>query len=442
LSALPWRARCYVLALFGTALVAAATTLREHPDATTLLCLGALFALMDPLSTVELGRAVTVSVGFPICLAAVILLGPGGGALVALAGGIWQPGSPTLPKRLFNAAAPACAAAAAAVSYRLLGGESVLTAGDFPRVLPVFLAAAMIYSGLNAVLVAGVLALADQVPFGRAVRLTLSTGMGHLPYGVFGLLMAVLWSRLGGFAVVLGLLPLLVARWALMQHAAVRTAHERTVRALVKAVETKDHYTRGHSERVAHGSQLIGRQIGMAEGRVEQLRFAGMLHDLGKLAVPTDLLLKSGRLTEAEAAILARHPVAGAELIRNIAFLREARDGIVHHHERMDGAGYPLGLRGAEIPEFARVVAVADAFDAMTSTRSYRPARTLPAAMAELRACAGTQFDPVMVEALARAVARDGWEPGAPDDQLPAGSGIGFDHEDPIGFRLPAGVDV
>ena len=158
-----------------------------------------------------------------------------------------------------------------------------------------------------------------------------------------------------------------------------------------------------------------------------------MLHDVGKLGVPTKVLQKTGPLTEEELAAIQLHPMRGLEIVRQIGFLNEALDGIMHHHERMDGKGYPMGLAGDEIPEFARVIAVADAFDSMTSTRSYRGARSVEEAVAELRKCAGRQFDPVLVDAFITALQRDGWRPSKPADVPP-----GFraqiaaqDHDDP-----------
>jgi HD-GYP domain-containing protein (c-di-GMP phosphodiesterase class II) len=162
---------------------------------------------------------------------------------------------------------------------------------------------------------------------------------------------------------------------------------------------------------VATASVLIARDIGMREDRVASLRYAGMLHDVGKLGVPTRVLQKAGRLTDGELAAIQRHPVQGREIVREIEFLDEAFAGIMHHHERLDGLGYPMGLQGLEIPEFARAIAVADAFDSMTTTRSYRGARSAEEAIEELRRCAGSQFDPVMVEALIAAIAEHGWKP-------------------------------
>jgi HD-GYP domain-containing protein (c-di-GMP phosphodiesterase class II) len=208
---------------------------------------------------------------------------------------------------------------------------------------------------------------------------------------------------------VLVLIPLLVARWAVAQFAAQQRAYEATVSALCQAVETKDFYTRGHSERVSRGSVMIAREIGMRTDRVEAIRFAGMLHDVGKLGVPTSVLQKSGKLTDDEYAAIQLHPMRGLDIVRDIGFLDEALAGIMHHHERIDGRGYPMGLAGDEIPEFARVLSVADAFDAMTSNRSYRGARPVPEAIDELRKCAGQQFDPAFVDAFVAAIERDGW---------------------------------
>ncbi|WP_443057012.1 HD-GYP domain-containing protein [Streptomyces sp. NBC_00669] len=182
-------------------------------------------------------------------------------------------------------------------------------------------------------------------------------------------------------------------------------AQQATVQALLQALELKDPYTRGHSERVGRLAALIARELGAPAARVEAVRLGGTLHDIGKLAVPTGLLRKNGPLTDEERRVVQLHPVDGDGVLRGISVLGEARPAVLHHHERIDGTGYPYGLAGGRIPEAARIVAVADAFDAMTSTRTYRSARPHAPAMAELRRCAGTQFDPMMVEALAGALA-------------------------------------
>jgi HD-GYP domain-containing protein (c-di-GMP phosphodiesterase class II) len=198
---------------------------------------------------------------------------------------------------------------------------------------------------------------------------------------------------------------------------------------------------------VSAGSVLIARKIGMREDRVASLRYAGMLHDIGKLGVPTRVLQKTGRLNAEELASIQLHPVRGLEMVREIDFLDEALAGIMHHHERLDGQGYPMGLAGEEIPEFARAIAVADAFDSMTTTRSYRGARSTADALDELIRCAGSQFDPRMVTAMVAAIEEHGWEAEAVPIFPVAEEAIAaeeidpelrpFDHDDPVEFIAP-----
>jgi HD-GYP domain-containing protein (c-di-GMP phosphodiesterase class II) len=256
--------------------------------------------------------------------------------------------------------------------------------------------------------------------------------ISDLGFAALGLVIAALWVVFGPVAAAIVLVPLYVARWAMAQFADQQRAHAATLRALCQAVETKDFYTRGHSERVSRGSGMIARQIGMRSDRTEAVRFAGMLHDVGKLGVPTKVLQKEGRLTEEEYAAIQLHPMRGLEIVKDIGFLNEALTGIMHHHERMDGRGYPMGFAGDEIPEFARIIAVADAFDSMTSTRAYRRATKIPDAIAELRRGAGTQFDPKIVEAFIAALEHDGWQFQEPAQ--PRGHEIltSQDHDDPM----------
>ncbi|MBO0829934.1 MAG: HD-GYP domain-containing protein, partial [Streptosporangiales bacterium] len=212
-----------------------------------------------------------------------------------------------------------------------------------------------------------------------------------------------------------------------------REAREGTLRAFARAVETKDYYTRGHSDRVARLSELMGREAKLPEERVGLLRYAGMLHDIGKIRVPTEILRKAGPLTRDEFATIQLHPVYGQAMMRDVAFLDDVLPGILHHHERYDGSGYPMGLAGRDIPHFARVITVADAFDCMTSTRSYRSARSVDEALAELRRGKDTQFDPDMVDLIEAVIAREGWEPHtlpAAADEVRA-TQVAYDHDDP-----------
>jgi HD-GYP domain-containing protein (c-di-GMP phosphodiesterase class II) len=157
------------------------------------------------------------------------------------------------------------------------------------------------------------------------------------------------------------------------------------------------------------------------------LRFAGLLHDVGKLGVPTRVLTKKGSLTPEEFDEIRAHPLQGFDIITGIDFLDDARTAILHHHERLDGAGYPAGLAGKAIPEFARMIGVVDAFDSMTSSRSYHRARSVSEALAELQRCAGSHFDPAFVDAFCTTVARRGWRMTAGVSGISVNVGVAAD---------------
>ena len=178
------------------------------------------------------------------------------------------------------------------------------------------------------------------------------------------------------------------------------------MRALIASLDARDPYTAGHSERVSTLSVAVGEELGLDADAIEVLRLGALLHDVGKIGVPDEILRKRGRLTPAEFDAIKTHPTAGARILRSIPFLARHIPIVELHHERPDGDGYPYGLKGDAIPLGARIVHVADAFDAMTSGRSYRPARLPFEAVAELRRCVGTDFDGESVEALAAALTR------------------------------------
>ncbi len=400
----------------GAVMVAAVIVLTAGPyrglDWTQIGVLGLLLIACESAATLLNGRGLAWSANTMASLAAVVLCGPVGAALVSCGTLLGVRRGPTFMQRLFNTGMYALSAYLAGRTY-LASGGLVGTPGprSFPGIIGPFAAAAAVYVAVNFMLLHAVFWLTRE-PDAPTARLGLDFKllMTDLGYGAFGILIAALWSVLGPFTPVLVLIPVFVARWAVAQFAAQQRAYEATVSALCQAVETKDFYTRGHSERVSRGAVMIATEIGMRLERVGAIRYAGMLHDVGKLGVPTSVLQKRSSLTDDEYAAVQLHPMRGLDIVREIGFLDEALAGIMHHHERIDGRGYPMGLAGDEIPEFARVLAVADAFDAMTSDRSYRGARPVPEAVAELRKWAGKQFDPAFVDAFVTAIERDGWQ--------------------------------
>jgi putative nucleotidyltransferase with HDIG domain len=183
-----------------------------------------------------------------------------------------------------------------------------------------------------------------------------------------------------------------------------RSAYVGAIRALALALDARDPYTAGHSERVSAISVAIGHQMSLTEEDLDTLRLGALLHDIGKIGISDDVLRKPGPLTNAEFESIKEHPVTGARILRTVPFLIRHLPIVELHHERPDGKGYPHGLRGDEIPMLARIVHVADAFDAITSARAYRPARGAADALQELWRHAGSQFDAEVVQALAGAV--------------------------------------
>lgn len=171
-----------------------------------------------------------------------------------------------------------------------------------------------------------------------------------------------------------------------------------TLQALTASVDAKDPYTRGHSERVGYLAEQLAGALGFDKKQVEQYHIAGLLHDIGKIGVAEAVLCKPGKLTAEEFAQIKRHPEVGFRILKDIPALVEVLPGVLHHHERFDGKGYPAGLAGESIPLIARALALADTFDAMSSNRAYRPALAREQVMAEIQRCAGGQFDAKLTE--------------------------------------------
>lgn len=176
-------------------------------------------------------------------------------------------------------------------------------------------------------------------------------------------------------------------------------AYMESIETLRFTVEAKDTYTRGHSDRVSAYSVLIGEKLGLSSEDINTLKVGGLFHDIGKIGVPDSILLKNAKLTDEEYSEIKNHPAIGAHILSNATIFKDVIPVVKHHHERYDGNGYPGKLKGEEIPFLARISAVADAFDAMTSRRTYRDSMDLDFVKTEIERCKGTQFDPACADA-------------------------------------------
>jgi response regulator RpfG family c-di-GMP phosphodiesterase len=181
------------------------------------------------------------------------------------------------------------------------------------------------------------------------------------------------------------------------------------LRAMVNVIEQRDAYTAGHSHRVTEITIAIARAMALDSDEIEVLNLAGQIHDLGKIGIEDNILRKPGPLSDEEYAVIKTHPEKAKQIIQPLDFLKETIPIILHHHERFDGSGYPSGLSGGQIPRGSRIVTVADTYDAITSSRAYRQARDINAAVDELKRCKGSQFDPEIVEVFAKLVEKEGF---------------------------------
>ncbi|MDN5302494.1 MAG: hypothetical protein PWQ60_2008 [Thermoanaerobacteraceae bacterium] len=226
----------------------------------------------------------------------------------------------------------------------------------------------------------------------------------YLALAPLGVLLAIIYINVGSLGIFLFLVPLLIARHSFQLYMNMRKIYLETIQALATAIEAKDPYTRGHSERVAMYSSIIAEEMNLPEDFLNTLNFAALLHDIGKIGIPDEILNKPGKLSEYEFDKIKIHPILGANIVGKIDFLAQASSYIRFHHERQNGRGYPEGLKGENIPLGAAILAVADAFDAMTSDRPYRRAWNLDDTLHEIESNSGIQFRPEVVEALKNAV--------------------------------------
>ncbi len=260
--------------------------------------------------------------------------------------------------------------------------------------------ASLVYFFVNTVLVTFVISLSEKLnPWNIWVTNFRILTPHYLALTPLGFVVAVIYFYIGPFGLILFFLPFLLARHSFKLYMDMRDNYLNTIETLIKSIEAKDQYTKGHSERVANYSVAIGRQLTLDGAELEQLNYLALLHDIGKVAVSDSVLNKVDKLTNGEFDLVKQHPQIGADIIKDIKLLTDEKKVVLHHHERFDGCGYPDKLEGEEIPLMARIIAVADCFDAMTSNRAYRDATSYSAAINEILECSGKQFDPKVVKA-------------------------------------------
>jgi HD-GYP domain-containing protein (c-di-GMP phosphodiesterase class II) len=378
-----------------------------------------LFAILAGSSPVQLPRTPIVSVAFAVDYACLLIYGPAVASWVGVISFAFLLRRSARLRVFFNQGQLVLSLGLAWLTYRWAGGSFIWEgpiprAVAFDRMVPALVLCGLSYFLVSSFCIATAVGLHTRRPvLGLWVVSFRWMAIQFLALAPFGVLMAMVYQipELRILAVALFLLPLFGARYVFRGAMEMLEVHRQTVQAFSNALEAFDAYTRNHSELVTRYADLIGRQLGLSEAQLEALTFAARVHDIGKCRFDWDpIIAKPGKPTDAEWQIIRQHPTAGSELAAAIEFLPHSAGivaGIVrHHHERLDGSGYPDGLKGEEIGRAARILCVADAFEAMTARRAYQRPRSHEEAIAELRRCAGTQFDPAAVEALAAVQAR------------------------------------
>lgn len=308
-------------------------------------------------------------------------------------------------KALFNVGQTLLAEVFGVGVYLALGGASLL---DEPPHALAFLALVSVFFVLNKLAVSTVVATVSggdtRTHWTRSMR-------GSAVYDVFAFpliyLFAMIYAQVGPEWSAALALPLLGLRQLYKQNFALQKINEELLQLMVAAIEARDPYTSGHSQRVARYARVIARAAGLGKRETERIAIAALLHDVGKIHEEfAPILRKPGRLTDAEFAVMKSHPQRGAALIAKVSHFADLVPAVEAHHEAWDGRGYPLGAKGETIPVAARVIALADTIDAMSTSRPYREALSAEAVRAELLAEAGRQFDPRICEAL---LTSEGW---------------------------------
>ena len=331
----------------------------------------------------------------PFDLAAVVLLGPAAAVFVEAVASFFTEvvvQRRAAVKYAFNVPLLITTIGAAGVTYWAFP-ETWREVGS-PRFLVPLTAASIVYYLVNTASVSLVIALRASKSAFHIWRQNYMWTFFHIfAFIPIAAIISLVYKEYGTWTLLLFLVPIFLARYTFKLYVEMKEAHINTVAALTSAIDANDPYTHGHSYRVSRYALRVGKALGLPARDMEILEYGALLHDIGKIAIKHDVLLKKERLTDQEFLSLKQHPSVGADIVENLKFLREAAVLVRYHHEQPNGRGYPEGLRGNNIPLGARIILVCDAFDAMTSDRPYRKGLPVEQVAAQIEKYRGEQFD-------------------------------------------------
>jgi len=390
-------AKIYVYVVFFIGILLAIYILYKYRGVSILgvVLFGVLVFIADNLSA-PLPKAGSVSVNFGITFASLILFGPSTALIVTIIS-IFNIKEfiKRVPyyKHLFNAGQYIISICITSIVFDLLYKKNV-ESFFYPSNIGVIFLCAYIFFMLNTILTAGVLSISERI---NIFNVWVFNFAWIIPYHFFLSAMAIaisfLYKLYGPFTLIFTSLPLIIAQYTYLLRIKERRAILNSIMQIVKIMEAKDVYTAGHSIRVANFCEQISRKLRLNEYDIEILNNLANLHDIGKVQIDLSILNKRCKLNKADWAEIKKHPIVGYDIVKEIDFLKSKADAILYHHERIDGEGYPFGKEGKDIPLFAKILAIADAYDAMTSDRPYRGALTKQESIDELEKNKGKQFD-------------------------------------------------
>jgi putative nucleotidyltransferase with HDIG domain len=415
---LPLLARVIIALIILVAIIAGFIVFdmyRIHRDIKEVLFFFVLALVCESL-TINLTNQISVSVVFALAVSVIMLFSPfGAGIIIALANmfSIYKRDGKyhhilniPLYKTLFNGSNLFIATSTAGIIYRSLGNpgpDIVLSRAVLPVALGL-IADVMINTTLVTLIISLVLRKGFIGIWTGNMRWVTQNLLIMSPLGI---ILAIAFQNYGYLGVMLFFGPLLMARYSFKLYVDLKSSYLETVEALSRALEAKDPITSGHSDRVVRYAVATAQHMKLSEGRIEKIRYAALLHDIGKIGVEDRILNKAGRLSDDELQRIRKHPVIGAAILEDIDFLRDASRIIRYHHERYDGMGYPEGKGGDEVPLESYILAVADAFDAMINDRPYRKALTVEDALGIIKQEAGKQFHPIVAGVFVKIVDKE-----------------------------------
>ena len=402
---MPLKLKVYIGAVTGLTIalfIYLVPSLSLTADTWLILTFFIVLSTVAEFMPVDLPVGGRVTIGFPIDFVVIIIYGPAFAICVTFIGEIlgdifnrktiWY-------KTLFNASQYALSAGIAGIVYQGLGG--VVGAANLSNYIVPAAICAISYFLINSNLFMIGFSLSEEVSilsvWEKQIRGAIVTYISLAP---IGFIMALVYTSIGVWGIILFFFPLFLARRSFELYTKMRKMYLETIRALAAAIDAKDPYTKGHSERVAETSVALAQELNLSGRDIENIEYTALLHDIGKIGIADSILGKKDSLTSQEFDKIKEHTIMGANIIEPIDFLKNSYWAIYHHHERYNGGGYPDGLKAKDIPLCARIIGVADAYDAMGSDRPYRKKLSKEKILKEFTEQSGKQFDPQIVNAL------------------------------------------